>query len=107
MNLDRGSANLSELANLQGVTLPTMSNMVSTLVERGWIQRGHSDADRRMLVVQVTAEGRNVLRRVKRHLADSIAEMLESLSEEDLETLSEGLGLLYRLFPHGADNSSA
>lgn len=107
MNLDRGSANLSELANLQGVTLPTMSNMVSTLVERGWIRREPSESDRRMVVLQVTAEGHTVLRRVRRQVADSIQEMLDPISEGDLDTLCNALALLERALPRGADTSAA
>ena len=30
---------LTELALLQGVSLPTMSNSISTLVQRGWVKR--------------------------------------------------------------------
>jgi hypothetical protein len=30
---------LSDLASLQGVSLPTMSNSISAMVERGWVKR--------------------------------------------------------------------
>ena len=30
---------LSELANLQGVSLPTMSNSITSMVQRGWVRR--------------------------------------------------------------------
>src|SRR3954470_12714141 len=30
---------LTELAALQGVSLPTMSNTISAMVERGWVRR--------------------------------------------------------------------
>ena len=30
---------LSDLASLQGVSLPTMSNSISAMVERGWVRR--------------------------------------------------------------------
>ena len=30
---------LTELASLQGVSLPTMSNSISAMVERGWVRR--------------------------------------------------------------------
>src|SRR3954447_7662434 len=47
------SRSLSEMAAHQGVSLPTMSNSVSTLVQRGWVRRGQS-ADRRVVIVELT-----------------------------------------------------
>lgn len=99
MSLDRGTANLSELANLQGVTSPTMSSMVSTLVERGWIQREHSETDRRMIVLRVTPEGRNVLENARSILTDAIVKLFGSLTEEELDTLNDGLAILYHTLP--------
>src|SRR6516165_4767422 len=39
---------LSDLASLQGVSLPTMSNSISAMVERGWVRREAPDGDRRV-----------------------------------------------------------
>src|SRR5437879_3093854 len=52
-----GQATLSELAASQGVSLPTMSKLVGSLVQRKLVAReGHSD-DRRKLTLQLTADG--------------------------------------------------
>src|SRR5512136_169159 len=53
--------NLSELAVRQAVSLPTMSNSISALVERGWVKRVPSPDDRRQVVLEMTSEGRAVL----------------------------------------------
>ena len=42
---------LGELAEKQGVSLPTMSNSVSVLAERGWVTRLPSKSDRRVMIV--------------------------------------------------------
>src|SRR5262244_4147809 len=39
---------LTELASIQGVSLPTMSNSISAMVERGWVRRTAPDTDRRV-----------------------------------------------------------
>lgn len=101
MNLEHATANLSELAYLQGVTLPTMSSMVNTLVERGLIERQTSNTDRRMIILRVTPEGRKVALRAKQQLSDFIATMFGSLNEKELDTLLEGLAILNRILPHG------
>ena len=49
---------LSELASLQGVSLPTMSNSISAMVERGWVRREAPDGDRRVVMIDVTPTGR-------------------------------------------------
>ena len=65
---------LSDLASLQGVSLPTMSNSISAMVERGWVRREAPEGDRRVVMIDVTPGGRAALERVTRcaeaHLAD-------------------------------------
>ena len=51
-------ANLSELAENQGVSLPTMSSTVSRLEERGWVTRKRCSDDRRVVWVELTPSGR-------------------------------------------------
>src|ERR1700749_4708255 len=52
---------LTELAAIQGVSLPTMSNSISAMVERGWVRRTAppgSHVDRRVAMIEVTLTGR-------------------------------------------------
>src|SRR5438309_4016733 len=68
---------LSDLASLQGVSLPTMSNSISAMVERGWVRREAPEGDRRVVMIDVTPAGRGALEPVSRaadaHLADALA----------------------------------
>src|SRR5205823_14007623 len=57
---------LTDLAALQGVSLPTMSNSISAMVQRGWVRRAAPEADRRVGMIEVTATGRAALERVSR-----------------------------------------
>ncbi|MBI3491651.1 MAG: MarR family transcriptional regulator, partial [Acidobacteria bacterium] len=57
---------LTDLASLQGVSLPTMSNSISAMVERGWVRRAAPEGDRRVVMIEVTANGRAALERVGR-----------------------------------------
>src|SRR2546421_39315 len=56
---------VTELAGMQGVSLPTMSNSITAMVERGWVRRTPPGADRRVLFVEATAAGRAALERVR------------------------------------------
>src|SRR5205085_9521933 len=54
---------LTELATLQGVSLPSMSTSISAMVERGWVRRGSPEGDRRVAIIEVTPPGRSALDR--------------------------------------------
>src|SRR5213595_1868377 len=57
---------LTDLASLQGVSLPTTSSSISAMVERGWVRRTATGDDRRVVMVEVTSTGRAALERVSR-----------------------------------------
>jgi len=88
------SCNLSELAVRQAVSLPTMSNSISVLVERGWVKRVPSADDRRQVLLELTPDGRAALVEIKSRAEARVAELLEPLSSSELASLSAGLAVL-------------
>ncbi len=96
--------NLSELAAQQAVSLPTMSNSISVLVERGWVSRAPSQDDRRRVMVELTPEGRAALVKMKNEAEARVAELLEDLSPDDLESLAAGLVILDQALASAAGN---
>ncbi len=93
-----GACNLSELAERQAVSLPTMSNSISVLVERGWVKRTPSCDDRRMVCLELTPTGRAVLVQAKRQAERRVAALLAPLSQDEYEMLRAGLSILRRTF---------
>src|SRR4029077_12027052 len=69
---------LSELAVLQGVSLPTMSNSISAMVQRGWVRRSPAQ-DRRVVILDVTPAGKAALERVGKAAEAHLAEILAPL----------------------------
>ncbi|MBK9055620.1 MAG: MarR family transcriptional regulator [Chloroflexi bacterium] len=61
ITLAYGPCILSDLAEQQAVSPPTMSNTVSTLVERGWVQRQRDAHDRRKVWLTLTPGGLQIL----------------------------------------------
>ena len=96
--LSHQQCNLSELAEHQNVSLPTMSSTVQTLVERGWLERDRSEDDRREVTLQLTEEGRRILSAEHRRLTDWVAAKLESLDPKDITRVEKGLDILLSLF---------
>jgi DNA-binding MarR family transcriptional regulator len=98
MMLVKHPRSLTELAEAQSVSMPTMSNTISVLVERGWVERRRDAADRRKLVLEITEKGEGVLRNVRQLAERRLQSLLEPLNREQCESLVQGLGLLDDVF---------
>lgn len=89
---------LTELAILQGVSLPTMSNSVSALVQRGWVKRTSPARDRRIVIIEATEEGLETLERVSKAAEGHLAERLLSIDDVSRRRLQSGLAVLTKIF---------
>ena len=89
---------LSDLASIQGVSLPTMSNSISAMVERGWVRREAPDGDRRVVMIDVTPTGRAALERVSKAAEAHLADVLAPLDVPARRRLLGGLGVLRKVF---------
>jgi DNA-binding MarR family transcriptional regulator len=96
--LSLGTRNISELAELQSVSLPTMSGTVSKLVSLGLVQRTRSHEDRRVMLLALTAEGAAVLQELLDHAVARISQNLHLLDRADLEMIGAGLATLGQIF---------
>jgi MarR family transcriptional regulator, organic hydroperoxide resistance regulator len=95
---------LSDLAERHSVSAPTMSNTVTTLEERGWARRVRSDEDRRVVWIEITEQGLDILDRIERQVAARIADLLNDLTEEQCRMLVNGLTVLRDTFAKGVDS---
>ena len=89
---------LTELAHLRGVSLPTMSNSIAALVQRGWARRSAPGTDRRVVLVEATSAGRSALDRVARCAEGHIADALAPLEPAALRRLHAGFTILKQVF---------
>jgi DNA-binding MarR family transcriptional regulator len=89
---------LTELAVLQGVSLPTISNSISAMEHRGWVKRSSPARDRRVVIVEVTPTGQGALDRVGKAAEGHLAELLLPLDPASLRRLRAGLGVLRKIF---------
>jgi DNA-binding MarR family transcriptional regulator len=101
--LARGPMSLTELADSQAVSLATMSNTITVLVERGWVERKTDPADRRRLALEITAEGKQVLQDVRRRAEERLDEKLAGLDRDQCRDLMYGLELLNGVFADQID----
>ena len=98
MTLSERARTLTELASVRGVSLPTMSNSVTALVQRGWIRRSAPGKDRRTVLIDMTPFGRAALDRVGRIAEAHLSDVLAPLDAASRRRLVAGLGVLRRVF---------
>jgi DNA-binding MarR family transcriptional regulator len=97
-SLLEGPANLSELAECQNVSLPTMSRSVRRLEEIGWISRGSDPHDRRMTIIALTEDGKRRLHEMSEHAQATLRKLMQTMSDEERETLFAGLEVMRKTF---------
>lgn len=103
--LSHTDCNLSQLAERQGVSLPSISATAQTLVERGWLERSRSVKDRRVVNLTVTPQGLLVLKQEHERMQDWLAERLKGLSDEELEIITKSMEILQQAFDSGSHPS--
>jgi len=96
--LANGNMNLSEMARVHNVSMPTMSNSVTTLVQHGLVRRRRAAHDRRQVVVELTGEGLKILNNVQDEAVAYVRNYLEGLSPEEIGQLRDGLSVLKKAF---------
>jgi DNA-binding MarR family transcriptional regulator len=92
----------AQLARNSFVTAQSMADMIAALEGRGLIERHRDTADRRRLVVGLTAEGRALLSRYRDPVQSLEDAMLVSLSDEQVSALRAALNTCHAnlaLFP--------
>lgn len=82
---DEGPARISHIAQAEGIRMPTASNALHQLEQRGMIERIRDESDRRGVKVQLTELGVSELTRVGEERTAYLTEMLQTLPEELLD----------------------
>src|SRR5580698_1871276 len=91
----REGIGVSELADLEQMSRPTMSSHVKRLEQAGWISRQAPDSDdKRRVGLVITPAGRRALDAVRRQRNDWLAGRLAALTPESRDALRAAIGPL-------------
>jgi DNA-binding MarR family transcriptional regulator len=86
-----------ELAEHEKVQPPSMTRVIAVLEERGLVRRAPHATDRRQVVLTVTPEGRDLVRRVRRRREAWLARRFEELTPEELQVLRAAAPILEKI----------
>lgn len=92
-----GPARISAVAQAEGIRMPTASNALHQLEQRKLVRRVRDETDRRGVRVELTTLGESELIRVGEERELYLAEMLDSLDDDDLRDAHELVDIINRL----------
>jgi len=97
----RGPLTLSEWAEAEGVSRPSMTVLAGNLLSQNLIAKEPDPNDGRLVRVHVTHAGKRVLEQSRTRRNAYLAKRLETLDSEELRRLDEAATLLLRLVEEG------
>jgi|SRR5215467_6691781 len=87
----RGPQRITTMAAAEGVSQPSMTQLVQRLEQRGLVVRSSDPSDGRVALVGLTDEGRAALAARRQRNAGRVAELLADLPDDDVRALSDAL----------------
>jgi len=97
----RPGLSLRKLAEAEGISAPSLSGHVDRLEAAGLLRRVRSTEDRRRVGLELTPEGRSILKRVRARRTTWLADRLDRLSDRDRELIERALPALHALLEPG------
>ncbi|HET7172666.1 MAG TPA: MarR family transcriptional regulator [Nocardioidaceae bacterium] len=91
---EHGPSTVTQLAQADRCSQPTMTGTVNVLVGHGWVRRTPHPADARSSLVELTDEGRRLLASTRRGHGATVAERLARTNRFGTEELGTAVALL-------------
>jgi DNA-binding MarR family transcriptional regulator len=91
-----GPQSVTRLAEIEQVTPPAITKLVTALEAAGLVARRRVAGDRRVVLVTATAAGRRVLEQGRAARVRVVADLLDGVSDRDLATLRQAARIIAR-----------
>ncbi|MDL2224597.1 MarR family transcriptional regulator [Eubacteriales bacterium OttesenSCG-928-M02] len=88
---ERGALSMGELSNTIAIAKANTTPLVADLIEKGLVQRTKDTADKRIVLIEMTKEGKRLHKELFENSRIYLKAMLDNLGEEDLGRLDEAL----------------
>ena len=97
VGLGEGS-NMSMIARKLGITVGSLTTSMNSLVNKKYVVRERSEADRRIVYIRLTPKGEKAYRHHEEFHKKMVEAVVEKLSEEEVKALSKALDGLVEFF---------
>jgi DNA-binding MarR family transcriptional regulator len=89
---------ISDLARYQRISKASISESIKLLVEHGWIKKIYDPEDKRVILLQVTDEGKEMMKSMWNKVSASLSKQLKQLPDNELEIIRESLRIMSNKF---------
>lgn len=83
----RGTIPMSELSDVLGAPLSTMTSITKRLVSKGFIERRKAPQDQRIILVQLTRKGKDLVTEIRKQVDRVLIHVQAAFTEEELNQL--------------------
>ncbi len=90
----RGPQRITTMAAAEGVSQPSMTQLVQRLEQRGLVTRRSDPSDGRVALVSLTDVGRAALAARRQRNARRVADLLADLPDADVQALADALAVV-------------
>lgn len=95
--VETGNARISDIAREEGIRMPTASNAIHQMEERGLVERIADPNDRRGVRVAITEFGEQEYQRVGEERVSELATMFANLTPDELELLQAAVPVIKKV----------
>ncbi|MCR5815446.1 MAG: MarR family transcriptional regulator [Ruminococcus sp.] len=89
-----GSLTMSGLASKINTSNEQATRAVAQLVEKGFIERMHDSANRRIIRIKLTDEAKEFVEQIKREMHEDFLERFSVFSDDELEELVKATNII-------------
>jgi DNA-binding MarR family transcriptional regulator len=97
-HIRRGRGSVSELAEIQQISRPAISQTVDILVDKGLVSRQTDADDRRYIRLELTPTGNELLNTIFKQNRSWMMDKMGGLSPDEIECIVHGLDVLKKTF---------
>lgn len=90
-----------------GCSKEQATRLVASLVDEGYVERLHSEENRKLVMIQLTEKGADVMQFEKSTAREKLKEELDRLSDEDKDTFFQALRQLAEVLKKLEEQSGA
>ncbi len=88
---DKGKTNFKKLADALGVTPPNITGIIDRLVEQGLVSRTENTEDRRIMLLQMTEKGQELIHKLHENRFQKMNSLMINMSEDEIKAMLTGL----------------
>ena len=93
---DQGVFTMTELSRLNGVSVCTMTSMVDRLIQGGLLERQRDSADRRIVLVGLSAAGKKMLHYLMKMRSSELEKFLVKLTRGEVREFRDSIETVAR-----------